>query len=164
MRHPARTLALVVCSTLAIATPAAADVLADWNVCAPGIIAAGRASIPFGAGPGTQLDLATVHLAMHDAIQAYDRRYGQYGAAVTATQGSAVAAAAKAAQSLLFTKFPGQTAAIDACYASSMSGVVLSPEDLAASNAVGNAAATNVLSARSGDGSFPAAPVAFAGG
>ena len=139
MHRQARTVALLVWTTLAIATPAAADVVADWNVCAPAIIAAGRATIQFGAGPGTQLDLAVVHLAMHDAIQAYDQRYQPYAGAIAAGEGSAIAAAARAAHTVLLTKFPGQLAAIDACYATSMTGVVLSPADLAASNAVGNA-------------------------
>ena len=152
-------------TTLAIATPAAADVVADWNVCAPPIIATGRAAVQFGAGPATQLDLAVVHLAMHDAIQAYDQRYQQYGEPFAASGGSAVAAAARAAHTALFTKFPAQLAAIDACYATSMTGVVLSPADLAASNTAGNTAAARVLAARAGDGSFPTGPITpFTGG
>lgn len=167
MSRQARTALSVFCVSLAWATPSAADVVADWNVCAPPIIAAGRATIMFGAGPGTQLDLATVHLAMHDAIQAYDRRFEPYGAAIPGgtPEGSAVAAAARAAHTLLLAKFPAQLAAIDACYATSMTGVVLTPDELAASDAVGNTAAANVLAARSGDGSFPAGPIApFTGG
>ena len=78
MHHRAGTAAFLVWTSLTLATPAAAEVVADWNVCAPPIIAAGRGTIQFGAGPGTQLDLAVVHLAMHDAIQAYDRRYAPY--------------------------------------------------------------------------------------
>ena len=152
--------AFIVCATLVIARPAAADVVFDWNICAPSIIAAGRASTVFGAGPTTQLDLATVHLAMHDAIQAYDRRFKPYAGAITAGNGSPVAAAARAARTLLLTTFPSQQAAIDACYATSMTGVTESDD----SDDVGNAAAANVLAARSGDGSFPASPTPFTGG
>ena len=137
-----------------------------WNVCAPSIIATGRASVMFGAGPATQLDLATVHLAMHDAIQAYDHRFEPYAGAIAAgAGGSAFAAAARAAHTVLLTLFPAQQAAIDACYATSMTGIVLSPDDLIASDAVGNTAASNVLSSRNGDGSFPPSPIApFTGG
>jgi hypothetical protein len=142
-----------------MAMPAAADVIADWNICAPGIIGAGRSAIMFGAGPATQLDLAVVHLAMHDAIQAYDRRYESYAGAIAAGNGSAIAAAARAAHSVLLTQFPAQQAAIDTCYATSMTGVVLTPDQLADSDAVGNMAASNVLMARSGDGSFPTGPI-----
>ena len=165
MHRQARTAAFIVWTTLAIATPAAADVVADWNVCAPGIIATGRATIQFGAGPGTQLDLATVHLAMHDAIQAYDQRYEPYAGAINAGGGSAIAAAARAAHTVLVTMFPAQEAAIDACYTLSMTGVVLPPAELTASNVVGNMAASNVLVSRDGDGSFPQGPIApFTGG
>ena len=165
MHRQSGTAALVLWTTLAIATPATADVVADWNVCAPPIIAAGRATIQFGAGPATQLDLAVVHLAMHDAIQAYDQRYEPYAGAIAAGEGSAIAAAAKAAHTVLLTKFPMQGIAIDACYAASMAGVVITPADLIASNAVGNMAAGNVLVSRDGDGSFPTGPIApFTGG
>ena len=110
------------------------------------IIAAGKGTVQYSAGPATQLDLAVVHLAMHDAIQAYDQRYQPYPAAIAAGEGSATAAAARAAHTVLLTKFPAQVDAIDTCYASSMTGVVLSPADLAASDIVGNMAALNVLS------------------
>ena len=162
---PGTTVPAVALSIVAIATPAAADVVADWNICAPTIIAAGRGAIPFGAGPATELDLAVVHLAMHDAVQAYDRRYQPYAGAIAAGEGSAIAAAARAAHTVLATKFPMQLAAIDACYATSMTGVVLSPAELADSNTVGNTAAAHVLSARDGDGSFPSGPITpFTGG
>jgi hypothetical protein len=164
MRHHAETTLIVMCTTLALSTPAAADVVADWNVCAPPIIGTGRAAVQFGAGPSTQLDLAAVHLAMHDAVQAYDRRFESYAGAIATSGGSAVAAAARAAHAVLVAKFPAQLAAIDACYALSMTGVVISPEDLAASDAVGQAAATNVLLSRNGDGSFPSPVAPFAGG
>jgi hypothetical protein len=78
-------------TALAIATPAAADVVDDWNICAQPIITAGRASVQFGAGPSTQLDLAVVHLAMHDAIQAYDKRFEPYAGAINPGGGSPIA-------------------------------------------------------------------------
>lgn len=145
--------------------PAGAEVIETWNICAQPIIGTGRAAIMFGAGPSTLLDLATMHLAMHDAVQAYEHRFGPYAGAITGGEGSAIAAAARAAHTVLFTKFPVQQAAIDACYATSMTGVVLTPAELDDSNFVGNLAANNVLSSRSGDGSFPTGPITpFVGG
>jgi hypothetical protein len=164
---------VVVCTTLAFAGTARADVINDWSTCAPSIIGAARAPQVLGAGPGTQLDVAMLHLAMHDAIQAYDKRFQPYAGVIPAgTGGSAVAAAARAAHTVLSAVVSGlpplqlatQQAAIEACYVLSMTGVVLSPADLAASDAVGTAAGLNVLLARSGDGSFPASPTPFAGG
>ena len=165
MHRHAGTAAFIVWTALALVRPAGADVVADWNICAPSIIAAGRAAVMFGAGPATQLDLATVHLAMHDAIQAYDQRFEPYAGYINAGNGSAVAAAARAAHTLLVTKFPAQEAAIDTCYATAMTGVVLTPAELADGDAVGNAAAASVLASRNADGSFPSGPIApFIGG
>jgi len=164
MRHHSWTAVIIMGTTLALGTPAAAEVVADWNVCAQPIIATGRATVQFGAGPAGQLDLATVHLAMHDAVQSYDRHFESYAGVIANGGGSAVAAAARAAHAVLLAKFPAQLAAIDACYATSMAGVALSPADLAASDAVGQAAATNVLLSRTGDGSFPSPVTPFVGG
>ena len=80
MYRLARTALLVLCTALVSATPATADVLNEWNVCSPLIITAGRATVEFTAGPSTGLDLAVVHLAMHDAVQAYDQRFEPYPA------------------------------------------------------------------------------------
>ena len=129
MYRQAGTAAFIVATTLAIATPTSAEVVAQWNICSQPIIAAGRASVQFGAGPSTGLDVAVVHLAMHDAIQAYDQRFEPYAGAITAGGGSPIAAAARAAHTVLLTKFPSLQADIDTCYTASMAGVVLTPEN-----------------------------------
>ena len=87
-----------------------------------------------------------------------------YAGAIAAGGGSPIAAAARAAHTVLFTKFPSLQSNIDTCYTASMAGVVLTPADLTASDAVGNAAAENVLFSRDGDGSFPSPASPFAGG
>src|SRR5215510_12838922 len=138
MRRQMRTAGFVLSTILAIASPAAADVIADWNICAQPLIATGRATILYGAGPSTQLDLAMMHLAMHDAIQAYDHRYESYAGAITGGNGSAAAAAARAAHTLLSNRIPSQQTGIDACYTSSMLTISVAPEQLADSNTVGN--------------------------
>lgn len=157
MQRQARTAVFIVCTALASATPAAADVLSEWNICAPGIIATGRSTVTFGAGPSTQLDLAVVHLAMHDAIQAYDGRFEPFAGAIAAGGGSPIAAAAQAARAVLLSKFPALQSDINACYTRSLGGVVA---DMA-SDAVGNAAAEHVLGSRANDGSFPSNPTPF---
>ena len=87
MKHAWTRLRTVVLVSLAGAVPAGADVIADWNICSQPIIATGRSTIQFGAGPSTQLDLALVHLAMHDAVQAYDKRFETYAGTVEAGSG-----------------------------------------------------------------------------
>src|SRR5262245_6381545 len=143
MRHVGNLGAIAIVVSLVGAVPAGADVIADWNVCSQPIIAAGRSTIQFTAGPSGQLDLALVHLAMHDAIQAYDHRFDSYAGAITGGPGSAAAAAARAAHRFLSARFPGQQGAIDACYNTSMTGIVLTPPELDDSNLVGTTAADN---------------------
>lgn len=58
------------------------------------------------------------HLAMHDAVQAFERRDEPYCVAVSNASGSPVAAASKAARDVLAGLFPTQTAAIDTAYTS----------------------------------------------
>jgi hypothetical protein len=151
MYRQAKTAAAVLWTALAFTAPAAADVLTEWNMCAQTIIGTGRATVQFGAGPSTQLDLAVVHLAMHDAIQAYDQHFEPFAGAIAAGGGSPIAAAARAARTVLLSKFPALQSDIDACYTRSLGGVVA---DMA-SILVGDTAANNVLHNREGDGSFP---------
>ena len=106
MCRQAGTAVFIVCDTLATATPASAEVVAQWNICSQPIITAGRATVQFGAGPSTGLDVAVVHLAMHDAIQAYDQRFEPYAGAITAAGGSPIAAAARAAHTVLLDEVP----------------------------------------------------------
>jgi len=51
-----------------------ADVVTDWNDIASQ--AALQLAVPPRPGPSAILDLAMVHVAMHDAIQAYEDRKG----------------------------------------------------------------------------------------
>ncbi len=127
MYRQAGTAAFIVATTLALPLRPRPRCVAQWNICSQPIITAGRASVQFGAGPSTGLDVAVVHLAMHDAIQAYDQRFEPYAGAITAGGGSPIAAAARAAHTVLLTKFPSLQTDIDTCYAASMAGVVLTP-------------------------------------
>jgi hypothetical protein len=57
--------------------------------------------VPARFGLSSILDLAMVHLAMHDAIQAYDHRFEPYAGTISNATGSPVAAAAAAAHDVL---------------------------------------------------------------
>ena len=108
---------LIACAVSLCASTAGADVISDWNILTSQRLAA---SIPARRGPSGSLDFAMVHLAMHDAVQAFEQRYQPYCVAVHHAAGSPVAAASKAARDVLVGLFgtqPGQTAAIDAAYA-----------------------------------------------
>jgi hypothetical protein len=62
----------VVCAYLCGAGAASADVVTDWNAIAASSIVSGT---PARVGGSAFLDLAMVHLAMHDAIQAFEHRF-----------------------------------------------------------------------------------------
>ena len=87
--------------------PVRADAVTEWSALAVGC--ANR------AGPTVLLDLALVHAAMHDAIQAIEKRYKPYLAAPAADgTESRAAAAAGAARRVLSTVCPATSqAALD---------------------------------------------------
>jgi len=85
-------LSAVLC--LSFALNASANVVSDWNAIAmQTVLAGGR---PPGGAPF--LDIATVQLAVHDALAAYDGQFRPYHVTITGATGSPVAAAAKAAR------------------------------------------------------------------
>jgi hypothetical protein len=108
-----KRLLLSACALVLCANTASADVIADWNIQTGQRIAA---STPPRRGPSAVLDFAIVHLAMHDAVQAYERRYQSYCVAIPDATGSPVAAASQAARDVLAGLFPAQIAAIDAAH------------------------------------------------
>ena len=70
------------------------------------------------------LDFAVVHLAMHDAVQAFERRYEPYCIGIAGASGSPVAAASKAARDALVGLFPNQMGTIDLAYDSLNAGYI----------------------------------------
>jgi len=155
---------IVAAGTLALAAPAAADVVTDWNELAVQfILAANRPPGPFQA-----LDLATVHIAIHDAVQAYQFRFETYAAPVANASGSPVAAVATAAHDVLVSRLQipmvnaGLIAQVDVAYANYLSSKGIAPND--AGVAVGAQAALNIIADRADDGAFPANPEVFVGG
>src|SRR5215469_2221421 len=160
MRGPARTkllrlTSLIVCMSLSLAALARADVVSDWNAIAA------QTAIPVRPGPSAILDLAMVHAAMHDAIQAFQGRFESYGAPIPNASGSPVAAAAKAAHDVLVERFPSQSASLDTLLDNYLIGLGLQGDT---GLIVGQQAAANILNLRAGDGSFPATSEVFTGG
>lgn len=99
---------------LLCAAPAQAGPVEDWNAIA---VAAASVTTPGVGRPGPPglMDLAVVHAAMHDAVQAIQGRFQPFYYAGTGT-GSPEAAAVAAAHRALVLIYPLQAAAIDALY------------------------------------------------
>jgi hypothetical protein len=146
---------LIVFACLILAVPARADVVTDWNATAAQI------AIPARPGPSSILDLAMVHAAMHDAIQAYDGRFEPYAVTIPNATGSPVAAAASAAHAVLVARFPAQAGSLNTLLNTYLSNLGLLGNP---GVGVGQVAAAGILNLRVGDGSFPASFPAFNGG
>ena len=147
-----RLTGLIICSCLMWAAPAAADPISELNVIAADTIFAGGR--PAGAAP--LLDFAMVHAAIHDAVQAYEKRFQPYAVHIPGASGSPVAAAAAAARDVLVNRFPLQTASIHSKYL-----LFLANHGLTEANEgrlVGEAAATAIIARRANDGSYPMPP------
>ena len=148
---------LMAASTLVTATSATADVVTDWNEKTVAFVnAAGRPA------PAWILDLAMVHLAMHDAIQAYQRRFETYGDPIAGAEGSAVAAAARAARDVLVARFPAQEKTLDEAYLVYLASKHLQQTDPGV--VVGQQAALGIINQRHNDGAYPTDPEVFTGG
>ena len=146
----------VFASASATGTASAADAVTHWNdVAVTNINAAGR----FPAG---LVDLAKVHLAIHDAVQAYEHSAEPYCADIANAAGSASAAAAKAARDVLVALLPAaQDATVESAYQDYLNLNSLVGD---AGLAVGQQAAACIIGLRSSDGSFPTPAPTFFGG
>jgi hypothetical protein len=145
-----RIAGLVVLGCLAWAGPAAADPVTDWNAIT--LQVAGAAG-PLRPGPSGVLDLAVVHIAVHDAVQAFEHRFQPYHARIRHARGSRTAAVAKAAHDVLVARFPAQAAFINDTYDAYLRSHSLDGNDPGVF--VGQAAAADILALRANDGSFP---------
>jgi hypothetical protein len=134
-------------------------VVLDWNLNT--LAAAGTAGV---APAVTNLYLAMVHGAMHDAVNAIAGTYRPYLEGMEADpSASKVAAAAAAAHGVLAGSFPDQEADLDARFDASLATV----PDGAAKDAgveVGHAAAAAMLAAREGDGRGQPYPLTYGEG
>ena len=138
--------------------PARADVVLDWNGLAAQLIVGpgGANKVP----PLGVVDLAIVHTAIYDAVNAVDGfPFAPYGVppAVT-TPASAEAAAARAGRDVLLALYPSRSADIEALYAASLATV---PDGPAEANGidVGQQAAAAILALRADDGRNAGTPI-----
>ena len=99
-----------VCVLAHWAGSACADAVTDWNEITVAAVTVGR------PGPIGSLDIALVQLAVHDAVQAIDRRFEPYHVEIRAAKGSRSAAAAAAAHDVLVGLYPAQAGSLDASY------------------------------------------------
>jgi len=161
-------LGLAMLSTFAIAAPARADVVTDWNATAAAALAAPGTAVPPGAGQGAigAVNLAMVQVAVYDAVNAIAGGHEPYASSPAAepwySQEAAVAAAAR--HMLLNGRLngsagfaPGRVTAIETAYLNTLAGIPPGPAR-EGGIATGVAAATALIADRAGDGRFPTAP------
>lgn len=102
--------ALILSGSIGWTAPVAADAVTDWNEITMNAVTLGR------PGPPGTLDMALVQVAVHDAVQAIDRRFEPYHVEIKGGTGSRSAAVAAAAHDVLVGLYPAQTATLDATY------------------------------------------------
>jgi hypothetical protein len=104
---------------LALGAAARADVVTDWNAHADAIAVENKLS-----GPAHARDVAIMHVAIFEAVNAIDRRYAPYRLKLIADRNtSREAAAAAAGHAVLLSLFPDQRAALDSFLAQQLAAV-----------------------------------------
>src|SRR5262249_31438712 len=122
------------------------DVVLHWNEILLQSLAGQPPRVPLAR------NLALVHVAVFDAVNAIDRSYEPYAAHVHASHGaSPEAAAAKAAHDTLAALYPAQSATFDAALAQDLQGIP--PGRARQGVAVGKEVARQILALRADDGS-----------
>jgi hypothetical protein len=144
----------LVCSLLFAPLAARADVVTDWNMTA--IRASQAAGQP---NPMFARNLAMVHAAIYDAVNAIDRSHTVYAVDATAKPGASLeAAAAAAAYGVLTTLYWTQTPAFDVALEESLAAIPEAPAR-ADGMAIGAEVAQALLAQRKDDRSN--APVTY---
>jgi hypothetical protein len=147
-----RTTLLMTVTALSWSQGAHANAVVDWNAIAASTIAAA----PSRSGVGTPvlyLDMATVQVAVYDAVQAFNGKFKPYHAQITGASGSVEAATAKAAHDVLVNLFPAQTTALGTTYREYLVKKSLKEDDPGVK--VGQAVAADILAFRGKDGRVP---------
>jgi hypothetical protein len=142
--------ALVLFASVMLPAAAKADVVTDWNEIGNTVVVT-NAKRPAGAAI---VDLAYVHAAVYDAVNAIDRRYTTYAVSPTVPPSpltSKEAAAAAAAYKVLLALFPSQETFLTAKYTQYLAAL---PDDGHKTDgiALGNEIATKFMLLRAGDG------------
>jgi len=132
---------------MALAAPASADTVMDWNGRADVIAADKRLPPPVQARA-----LALMHVSMFEAINAIDRRYRPYRLELIADRNtSREAAASSAAHAVLTALYPDQAPGLDAQLAAELGRIAEGPAKERAL-ILGRKAATDLLAQHAGDG------------
>jgi hypothetical protein len=124
-----------------------ADVVTQWNKVATDATAAA------GIDPLAESRIvAIMHIAIHDAINAFERRYEPYIFRASTPGTAPKAAIASAGREVLLALVPGQKSAIEAAYSGTLAGIT---NEAARTSGVstGRLAAMTILSERANDGS-----------
>jgi hypothetical protein len=137
---------LAAATSLAAATPASADSVADWWDFANRV--SNAAGVQSGMGtPENSRAVSRTALAMFEAVNAIDRRYQSYlNFPAGDSTASIDAAAATAAYKVLHQHFPAQRSQIEESYALTMQGLGASTA-VAAGRAIGEQAAAAAMTA-----------------
>jgi hypothetical protein len=164
MSSSASTRAVAVTDVISRSTSSDTDAATDWNAIAVDALATAVAAVPPRPLQVAFLDMAVVEVAVHDAVQAIDRRYTPYHVMLLrGASGSPDAAAAKAAHDVLVNILPGQAASLDTTYHEYFSTHRLAENDPGVS--IGAVAAAGILALRANDGRLPnPLPPPFVGG
>ena len=137
-----------IASLCALAAPACADVISDWNERAVAFVTSAKMT-----PPQAERVMAMVHVAMFDAVNAIEKRYQPYlvqpAASTTVSQEAAAAVAAGRVLLGLHPQAEGELKATLTAY------LALITDGDAKSEGVklGEAVATRIMEARAGDGS-----------
>ena len=133
--------------SLALISPASADVVTDWNQTAIGAM-----KIANVAGNPWSRNMAMMHVAMSDAVNSVQGKYAIYAPSCPpAPSASAEAAAAAAARTVLLQQLPGQKTLIDQAFEASIKDI---PDDAARKEgiAIGEKCGTAIIADRASDG------------
>jgi hypothetical protein len=115
------------------------DAVVDWNQITVDAVTVGR------PGPIGLVDIALVHVAVHDAVQAIEKRFEPYHFEMERAYGRRSAAVAAAAHDVLVGMYPAQAATLDPIYYNYLADHGLSGDP---GLAVGQQAAANILPLR----------------
>ena len=137
-------------TTPASYTPAAQQVILDWNAFAPQVIAADNGYL--NPLPATRA-LAMMHLAMHDAVNAVAPRYATYAIHTRDEHADPAIAAAQAAHDVLLAIYPGQKAALETYLKQYLTEAGIGA-NVAKGIALGKRAAADIITARAHDNSL----------
>jgi len=136
--------------TLALAVYASAqNVVVQWNAIASTTIISNAKEASVASG----VWLAYVHLAVFDAVNAFDHRFQPYLFTTSPPTGAnRDAAAIAAAHRVLVLYFPTQQPTLDAQYAGSIAAISDTAANISAGIAVGESSAQALIAARANDG------------